>query len=214
MLKLKLQYFGHLMERADSVENTLMLGKTESRRRRGWQRMSCLDSITDSRDMNLHKLHEMVKDGKAWHAAFHGVIKSQTRLSDLKTMLPPIFQKGCNWFLLADGFPEKAVITSCTFWYFPKFVICQHPWEHSFHFLKITAFWNYPQGRLEGKLAIILSNTSPKSDYRDLPHISWVTYVFETFLFSLKLPKFASKNHVIKNQNMPPPDVNPFFQLS
>ena len=162
-------------------------------------------------DMSLHKLHEMVKDRKAWRATFHGVVKSQIQLSDWKTMLPPICQKGCYWFLLADGFPEKAVITSCTFWYFPKFVICQHPWEQSFYFLKINAFWNHPQGRLARKLAIILSNMSPKSDYRDLPHISWVMYVFEIFLFSLKLPQFASKNHVSKNQNVPPPDVDLFF---
>ena len=157
------------------------------------------------------KLQEIGENREAWHAAFHGVRKRQTWLSDWKTMLPPIFQKGCHWFLLADGFPEKAVITSCTFWYFPKLVICQHPWEHSFHFLKITAFWNHPQRRVARKLAIILCNMSPKSDYWDLPHMSWVTYVFEIFLFSLKLPKFASKNHVIKNQNVPPPEVDPFF---
>ena len=78
MLKLKLQYFGHLMHRAVSLENTLMLGKIEGRRRRGRQRMRGLVCITDSKDMSLSKLWEMVKDRKTWRAAVHGVAKSQT----------------------------------------------------------------------------------------------------------------------------------------
>ena len=151
MLKLKFQYFGHLMWRADSLEKTLILGKSEGRRRRGRQRMRWLDGITDSMDMSLGKLRELVMDREAWRAAVHGVAKSQMRLSDWTEL---------NWTVADEELDLPVPVSGYQTWWLALvrwIVPCEVGEERQAHSLKPEAVWWEPSCKRSENTACIKS---------------------------------------------------------